>query len=156
ALLRGALRQEIYLEPTGYDVLFGASMPLAFEFPASWRERAGKERNDEVRQSHQAGFKYVVYSDPEPPDAGLPRAAHGRLPPDFAVYLQLPDEIPDSVRRLATDITRGLTNDYDRAVAIERWLKTNLAYTLTMESPGDREPIEYFLFERKRGHCEYF
>jgi len=25
-----------------------------------------------------------------------------------------------------------------------------------MESPGDVEPIHFFLFSRKRGHCEYF
>ncbi len=155
-LLRGTLRQEIYLEPLGYDVLFGASMPNAFEFPTGWQERARKERNDEIRHPHQSGIKYTVFSTVTPPSPARLRAARGPLPDGYNVYLQLPDELPNSVRELAVEITRGATNNYDRAVAIESWLKSNMSYTLTMESPGNREPIAYFLFERKRGHCEYF
>jgi hypothetical protein len=156
ALVQGALRQEVYLEPNGYDVLFGASMPVAYEFPLSWREYAHKERNDEIRHPHQSGIKYVVYSNPLPPSPAQLRAAGDKLPPGYDVYLQLPDDIPSSVRTLAAEITRGATNDYDRAVAIERWLQTNMSYTLQLEPPGKHEPIAFFLFERKRGHCEYF
>jgi hypothetical protein len=151
-----AMRQEIYLEPLGYDVLFGASMPVAFEFESRWRERARKERNDEIRYPHTAGIRYVVYSDPNTPSLTALRAASGPLPEGYQAYLQIPPEVPPSVRDLAEDITRGAPTDYDKALAIESWLKDNLSYTLAMESPGEREPIEYFLFERRRGHCEYF
>jgi transglutaminase-like putative cysteine protease len=155
--LEKAMRQEIYLEPLGYDVLFGASMPLAFDIDTGprtprWRD----ERNDEFRFPHSAGIKYRVYSEPDRPSPRVLRAAAGELPPGYGVYLQVPTEIGKDVRNLAADITRGLTTDYDKAVAVEAWLRDNLTYTLEMVSPGGREPLEFFLLERRKGHCEYF
>ncbi|MEZ4400939.1 MAG: transglutaminase-like domain-containing protein [Kofleriaceae bacterium] len=51
---------------------------------------------------------------------------------------------------------RGATTDYAKAVRLRDWLQGNLSYTLDLRDPGGREPIDYFLFERKAGHCEYF
>lgn len=153
--LERSVRQEIYLEPTGYDVLFGASMPLAFEFESSLT-RPRKERNDEIRHPHGAGIKYVVYSNLEEPSPETLRKAIDVLPVDFGVYLEIPSEVPERVIDLAKDITKDAETTYDKVKAIEQWLKNNLQYTLRMESPGDREPVDFFLFERKMGHCEYF
>jgi transglutaminase-like putative cysteine protease len=150
------LRQEIYLEPLGYDVLFGASMPAAFRVAAAYRDRPGDERNDEIRRAHSAGIKYSVVSEASPPAPDLLRRAPRVLPPGYGVYLQLPPEITPRVRALAAEIARGAATDYDRAVAIERYLSRSLSYTLEMESPRGREPIDFFLFERRKGHCEYF
>jgi hypothetical protein len=60
------------------------------------------------------------------------------------------------VRRLARDITRDATNNYDRARAIENYLRVNFGYTLELPTHTVSDPIADFLFERKRGHCEYF
>jgi len=159
ARMKRGMRQEIYLEPLGYDVLFGASMPTVYEFDSHWdrRRRPHTSLNDEIRHPHTAGIKYVVYSDLDPPSPERLRTAPANFVPEgFDVYLQIPPEIPQRVRDLARQITRGATNQYDRAVAIETWLEQNLQYTLTMVDPGDMEPIDFFLFERKKGHCEYF
>ncbi|HYU16045.1 MAG TPA: DUF3488 and transglutaminase-like domain-containing protein, partial [Candidatus Acidoferrum sp.] len=152
----GAVRQEIYLEPLGYDVLFGASMPAAFRVATSYRERLRDEHNDEIHHSHSGGIKYTVFSDPDPPEADLLRRAPRSLPRGYHVYTQLPPEITPRVRELASEIARGAATDYDRAVAIERYLRRNFSYTLEMESPRGREPIDFFLFVRRKGHCEYF
>lgn len=157
ARLERATRHEIYLEPIGYDVLFGASMPLAFEFSSGLRmQRPRTERNDEIRFEHGAGMKYTVYSDVARPDSDVLRAAPRELPPGYEQYLQVPEEIPARVTELAREITRDATTDYDKAEAVAAWLRDNLAYTLEMRSPGDMEPIDFFLFERRAGHCEYF
>jgi hypothetical protein len=155
--LEGAVRQEIYLEPIGHDVLFGASMPLAFAFESKVGVRSPrKERNDEIRLSHSAGIKYEVYSQVQPPAPERLRGAPDRVPQTYQHYLQLPPEITQRTRDLAREITRDARTNYDKAVAIETWLRKNLRYTLQMRSPGDQEPIDFFLFERQRGHCEYF
>ncbi|MEM9491501.1 MAG: transglutaminaseTgpA domain-containing protein, partial [Myxococcota bacterium] len=152
-----AMRQEIYLEPIGYDVLFGASMPLAIEFESKLGMRSPRtERNDEMRFSHAAGVKYVVYSKLEPPEPQRLRAAETILPDSYRVYLQVPDEITDEVRNLAHEITRDAPTHNDKAVAVERWLESNLDYTLEMRDPGELEPLHFFLFDRQMGHCEYF
>jgi hypothetical protein len=158
ARVAGAVKQTIYLEPLDSDVLFGASTPVAYEH--GWRRQSrANERNDDIRLEHSAGIKYTVWSDidlVEERDARTLRAAPKQLKRDYDVYLQLPPEITPRTRELAAQITAGLTNDYDRAAAIERWLRESLAYTLDLEDHGAQEPIDFFLFDRRKGHCEYF
>src|SRR5678815_2739551 len=55
-----------------------------------------------------------------------------------------------------SEITKGLVNDYDKVVAIRGWLMNKLTYTLVLADPGRQEPVDFFLFDRKKGHCEYF
>src|SRR5262249_48804908 len=77
-------------------------------------------------------------------------------PPHIAtLYLQLPHLDP-RVAALARQVTATANSNYRRAKAIEKYLRNNFGYTL--ELPGEREPdpLARFLFERKKGHCEYF
>ena len=77
------------------------------------------------------------------------------LSPDL--YRQLPPNITPRVRQLALDITARSYNDYDKAKAIERYLRNNYKYTLKpSELPKNREFVDYFLFEDKEGYCTYF
>jgi transglutaminase-like putative cysteine protease len=169
ARLGHGMRQEIYLEPLGgTSVLFAAAMPTVFEFDSlDPKEKA--TRNDELRKSHGAGLKYIAYSDPSRPGAEVLRSAwtklprtnpvvggHGEHATTYQVYLQVPDEIPERVRALAHEITRDAPTWYDKATAVEAYLRKELGYTLVMKDPGRDEPIDFFLFERRRGHCEYF
>jgi hypothetical protein len=70
-------------------------------------------------------------------------------------YLQLP-RLDSRVAPLAEQITAAQSNNYDKAVALERYLRTHFGYTLQLGRVGHRDPLAYFLFERKQGHCEYF
>jgi protein-glutamine gamma-glutamyltransferase len=71
------------------------------------------------------------------------------------IYLTLPPldpRIPDLARR----VTASAGNPYDKAIALESYLRTNYGYTLNLTGkPGD-DPLAHFLFETKAGHCEYF
>ena len=72
-------------------------------------------------------------------------------------YQQLPDNISPRVKQLALDITSKYNNDYDKAKAIEKYLRTNYKYTLNpSEVPVSAEFVDYFLFEGKEGYCTYF
>jgi transglutaminase-like putative cysteine protease len=151
-------RQQIWLEPLDSDVLFGASMPIGFQtdIPVGSR-RPRNERNDEIRFDHRAAIGYQVWSDIEPPSAAVLRAATGALPAGYDVYTALPaDQITARTRALAERIVAGKGNDFDRATAIKEWLTTSLTYTLDLEDPAGKEPVDFFLFDRKKGHCEYF
>jgi transglutaminase-like putative cysteine protease len=152
-----SIRQDIWLEPIDSDVLFGASMPFEFEYTSSLIPRTPRTfQNDELHLERSGTIHYSVWSTLSGPEPDRLRAAPKRLPNQyFGVYLQLPPEITARTRALAKQITAGLTNNYDRAVAIQQWLTTNLTYTLELEEPTS-EPVDYFLFERKKGHCEYF
>lgn len=149
--------QQVWLEPLDADVLFGASMPLAFEVDAVRGTRPpDDDRNDELRYAHGGAIHYTVWSQVESPDADRLRKARGPLPPNFDVYTRVPKEITDETVAKAREITAGLTNDYDKAQALIAWLDANNRYTLELADPGGREPIDFFLFERHEGHCEYF
>ncbi len=72
-----------------------------------------------------------------------------------SLYLQLP-ELDPRIKQLAQKITESSHNEYDRAANIERYLKTHYAYTLDLTGPQTDDPLAYFLFTRRAGHCEYF
>ncbi|MGE5181526.1 MAG: DUF3488 and transglutaminase-like domain-containing protein, partial [Acidobacteriota bacterium] len=152
----GLVKQDVWLDPLDSDVLFGASTPYTVEIAQVVRQRKPKlMKNDELRLDHSGTVHYTVYSQLAAPPADVLRAATGKLPPRYEAYLQLPDQITKRTYDLADRITKGLTNNYDKAVAIQRYLDANYTYTLELAEPRG-EPVDFFLFDRKKGHCEYF
>lgn len=55
------------------------------------------------------------------------------------------------IQALADEITAGLTNDYDKAMAIERYFENGFTYDLNYVP--EESTAEYFLFISKRGIC---
>lgn len=84
------------------------------------------------------------------------RGATGRIPREIAAqYLQLP-KLDPRIRDLAAKVTEDMPTAYDKSVALERYLYSNFAYTLELPAVKPEDPLAHFLFERRRGHCEYF
>lgn len=83
------------------------------------------------------------------------RAAGEDYPEEMERFLQLPDDFPASVSDLAREVTEGASTPYDRAVAIETYLR-RFSYdeTIRQPTPGfDR--VEQFLFGTQRGYFDY-
>ena len=71
-------------------------------------------------------------------------------------YLKLPEDVPQRVYNLARDLTATAPTYYDRAEAIQDYLRT-YSYTLDLPLPPQgRDVADYFLFDLKRGYCDYF
>ena len=71
-------------------------------------------------------------------------------------YLQVPDAVPDRVYDLALSLTATQPSQYDRAIAIETYLR-NFEYTLDLPDPPLNEDIvDYFLFDLQKGYCDYY
>lgn len=71
-------------------------------------------------------------------------------------YTILPDSLPERVRILADQLTKGCENDYDKLKAIETYLNS-LPYTTKVgKTPGGEDFVYYFLFHQKKGYCTYF
>ncbi len=155
-LARKTVKQEVWLEPLDSNVLFAAGQPRIVEYAHTLRRHALVERNDEIRLEHGSTVHYTVYSELSGPSPDELRKGAGSLPAGFEVYTQLPEEITAHTRRLAHEITANAPTQYDKVIAIKKWLNEHLSYTLELEDPHGREPVDYFLFERKAGHCEYF
>ncbi len=158
-LAEDTVKQEVWLDPLDSDVLFGASNPRIVEYAHTQRRRQPIELNDEIRLEHGSTVHYTVYSDLRVPSDAVLRASSGELRKLYKdIYLQLPEKITDRTRELAKQIIREANahTTFDKAVAIKAWLARNATYTLELKDPGDQEPIDFFLFDRKQGHCEYF
>ena len=73
------------------------------------------------------------------------------------VYFSLPNTVPERVHELAQEITRGKETPYDKAKAIETYLRTNYPYDLEIGAPPEGQDVaDYFLFDLKRGYCDYY
>jgi transglutaminase-like putative cysteine protease len=157
-LMARSVRQDIWLEPMETPVLFAADAPRVYDIPVGLRRTSSPiERNDEMRLEHAGTIHYTVWSELAPPAPEVLRAATGPLPVGYEAFLALPDDITARTRALAQQITAGASTDFDRATMIQDWLRANLSYTLDQgDGPQGQEPIDYFLFDRRRGHCEYF
>jgi transglutaminase-like putative cysteine protease len=71
-------------------------------------------------------------------------------------YLQLPSTLPDRVRALAGNITSGAPTPYDRALAIQTYLR-EFPYTLELpEVTPNADAVDTFLFDLQRGYCDYY
>jgi transglutaminase-like putative cysteine protease len=71
-------------------------------------------------------------------------------------YLQLPDNIPARVIDLALELTSSAEDPYQKAVAIQDYLRS-LDYSLEVQTPpAGVDGVDYFLFETGQGYCQYF
>lgn len=137
----GDVRQVVFMEPFGMDVLFGLDRPVFIdEIPV----RGTKDGTFRVVSPLFKKTRYVVWSrrpapfvDEKPPG---PELLH--VPPDLS-------------RRLSELVRQwiGIPSPQDRIRAITRFLQSSsFQYALENLPSG----LEDFLFEDRRGNCEYF
>ncbi|MFB3777682.1 MAG: DUF3488 and DUF4129 domain-containing transglutaminase family protein [Bryobacteraceae bacterium] len=141
---------EALLEAISSDVLFFAGVPevLWIGSPAVYAAGDGVYRlTDPPRQRLRYGaVGYLDAAGAEP--SGLP-------PPAREAHLQLPI-LDRRIGELARRITAGVETDAARAAAIEMFLRSSFDYTTQLPPEEPSDPLATFLFERRRGHCEYF
>jgi|GEM_PF-3132554 len=149
------------LQPRG-NYLVGAELPIQFDRPATL-EMYTSDTADSVdvvsalsKDILLPGTQYIVTSNVSTATVDDLRRAGRTYPSDVRQrYLALP-RIPWRVRRLAFRLTTRKSNVYDKAAAIESYLKT-LTYALDVPvPPANRDGVDYFLFVTKAGYCDYF
>lgn len=73
-------------------------------------------------------------------------------------YMALPlEKISERLRALVNRLTEGKNSDLEKALALRDYLRENIPYKLYSDPiPEGRECADYFIFELKTGHCEYY
>ena len=140
------VRAEIELVKAS-DVLFAPPGTVRLEPPeavAVMRERLGTLR---VPRGLPLPQRYAVEFDP---DLVL-------QPEPDAEDLKLPAE-PESIRDLARQVTAGTGSQLAAALSVEQHLRSSYAYATDLypELPLRKDPVKWFLFEGRKGHCEFF
>lgn len=138
------LRQEVRLEALDGAPVFGIPTVQAVVS----NETFSVMPNGDVRfRGSGVPRDYVVFSDPN----GARQA-----PGDLEAALQLPGELDPEILALADTVAAGTSGGWDTAAALEQYLRQNYAYTLIPEPDTRGQPLSSFLFDSKKGHCEYY
>jgi transglutaminase-like putative cysteine protease len=163
------LEYTVMLEPLASDAIFVAPEPsrLRGEFfgvtPLSGSRTFRRsyltvdKTGSLANPFHNFGnLRYDAVSQmPEIPAETLRNSSH-EYPEAFReLYLQLP-KLDPRIPAMAKTITSRAANPYDEARAVESYLRNNYGYTLDLSGTPPADPLAYFLFEKRAGHCEYF
>lgn len=106
----------------------------------------------------KAGDRYNMISRVSRADQSALRTASTNYPQAITdIYLQMPDTITPETIALAEEIAGSFDNPYDKAIAIQDWLRTNIEYSDQIQAPPDDvEPVHYILFEAPVAYCTYY
>ncbi len=71
-------------------------------------------------------------------------------------YVQLPTNFSPGIKAQAEELTAGLNTPYDKAMAIQSYLRSLTYTTDPPPTPEGRDEIDFFLFDSKSGYCVHF
>ena len=122
----------------------------------------------------QRGNSYTVVSSVSVADATSLRKAGDEYPTWVTGrFLQLSKDMPQRVAKLAQNVVQTPQprynektasmetvvpdNPYDKAKAIESYLRANIKYSDTVPLPPyGQDAVDHLLFEGKQGYCDYY
>ena len=168
------VRSEVATDPYTSDESIASAIPGAFKLETVERQDDGRVINAVIGEiipeepdvlavraaggNAASGDPYQLtasVSSAEPEDL---RSADQEYPTWVWIrYTQLPADMPPRVAELSREITADADNPYDKAKAVESWLKTSIGYNLAIDPPPfGADGVDHFLFESREGYSEYF
>jgi transglutaminase-like putative cysteine protease len=104
------------------------------------------------------GDQYQVASSITTVDVDSLREASTNYPEWILdTYLQVPNEITPETLSLAQSLTADYDNVFDKATAVQNYLREAITYNDQIDAPPpDEEPIHYTLFVSQEAYCTYY
>ena len=103
---------------------------------------------------------YDVTSLERRPTAQQMRARPPSVNASLQTYVSLPGDVPEVVGETAREVTAGATNNYDRALAIQDYLRSDFVYSETApvaeDYDGNGVRVLARFLEEKAGYCVHF
>lgn len=162
--MRDTMTQTIAVYLPNNTQLLAAPEPLrvpAFSTQANITFEQGKVASLSAvysRKPLRAGNVYQIVSSVSRADPESLRSVSQDYPDEIIQrYLQLPDTVTDRTRALAEEITADHTSAFNKAQAIEQYLRENLRYDLNVPAPpDDQDFVDFALFDLEAGYCDYY
>ncbi len=145
---------QVRLHSVGNDALFFAGTPefLTVNVPSIVRNSQGGVR---AGYGDTENLEYVAHSfieeTAEPTPLWDPKVTEA----ERVNNLLLP-QLDPRIIGLARKLTEGEPSPEGKARSIEKYFHTHFGYTTDLLSESVADPLAHFLFERRKGHCEYF
>lgn len=118
-----------------------------------------RQNLDIVRAAGEQGgsFSYTMTVSVPVPDAAALRNS-GRPASSLQPLIDLPAGVPAVVRKQADRITADAGDDFDKALALQQWFRTDGGFTYDLSAlPVDGwDTIAHFVTDDRRGYCEQF
>lgn len=160
--------------PVEYEITSTERMPYhaperLFERTPDYEERIARYRAQGRPRSDYPPFRRSVI-DPQIAEYVQKPEVSGRGAGDVPL-IELREKYLATERARLTDEAKKTGQEYDEIIApitpydeaialnIEKHLRTTFSYTLDLtdtQRPKDQDPMVAFLYNYKRGHCEYF
>lgn len=160
---RVPVTQTVKLYINDQNVLYAQSEPLRFDIPVEVRAAHPTQDSYDLalvraRRPLREGTSYAVVSNLSIADEDTLRADSVDYTNYITTtYLQLPDALPARVRTLAKQITASYNNPYDKAAALEQYVRNKIVYNDQVTAPPtNRDGVDYTLFDRPEGYCNYY
>lgn len=142
----GAVAQTIYPETGRSGYLFALNVPFAITGIKS------QITGDFVMNSHSFGAGRIRYDVMSAPGSVIKTAS--RI--DRSYYLRLPLRLSRRMASLGKEIARKGKTDAEKVELLkEFYLSSRITYA-TSDLPVSADPLDEFLFVKKRGNCEFF
>jgi len=151
----GWINQTFFVEALSTNVVFALPRALAISKDAGYlqRDTAG---NLYTTEHSNKKLRYSAFSEPVYPHPSVIFDWTLRPPANPEIYLQLPLLDP-RIADLAERVTNAARSGFTKALRLEQYLRTNYGYSLELHgTPDSADPLAMFLFDVKKGHCEYF
>ena len=111
----------------------------------------------QATESLSANTTYTATSALPPRRSATLRNAAGRTPRDIReTYTRMPADTPDRVGEFTGELLAGSDTRYDRAMTVQRWLKTNKGYSLNTSLDPTRPIADQMIFEVDAAYCQQF
>jgi transglutaminase-like putative cysteine protease len=159
----------VFMEPMAADAIFVPGRVVSLKgnftgesantFFALQRNYLLRDSTDTIlNPSHNyTAIRYTGFSILPPANVEKLRAAPTKYPEKItSIYLQLPPSLDPRIPEYARQLTREAKTPFDKAAAIETFLRTQYGYTLNLTGNAGEDPLAQFLFVSRAGHCEYF
>ncbi len=142
---------DVQLAGISSDALFFAGSPEFISVPAPFLYRVnGNNYRLPTATWERLRYEADTFLDAEQADGAL-----GLSEAERQEHLELP-AMDNRILALSQQATGGVHSSLGQARQIELWLRKTYPYTLELPATEPVDPIANFLFDRKKGHCEYF
>jgi hypothetical protein len=151
------IRYTVQFSDAASDTLFIAGTPGTISINLPFVRYVGNSGSYRIPTPARGDkVNYGVFSFLEDETAPVQATPEPLTSRERAQLLQLPPALDHRIPRLARQVTSSALTEIEKARDVENYLRRNYGYTLQLLPKEVPDPIANFLFDRKKGHCEYF
>lgn len=162
---RVAVQQQFTIGLSASRLIYTAPQPQRVNLPTRTDLRYAPDQSMNISvirpiNTLRRGESYTATSLMSSADAAQLNAASTEYPQWInELYFYVSPSISDRTIALGASIveTAGATTPYEKAKAIETWLRANITYNESIVGPPeDQDPVDWVLFDGREGYCNYY